>query len=341
MTINTLFAGGTGIIGDPFLIQSERNLINIKEHIKEFREGSTSYYYVSGYFKLTSNISVTTNLSDMFDKDKSNNEEYYILVNIAKKINIDGDNHTIYLNRKPLFLFENIRNSQIYDLKINGFEIDGYSIGNDGRESIGILAKTISDSSIDNLSILNSFINTNLLTMAYHYVGGICGNSISTNFNNCVVAANIKSAWNIGGLVGYAYSSNFKYCEFKGYIELYSAGDFYKGQENVAVGSIAGLIYSGSIKYSKFTKGGIMAFKKSEVPDYDPLDDGEYIPYIGNMAGLSRYGTVFENNYYNKSAGSNSYGTIDLGGLHSWSAWFQSWNQLANTNLYGDCGKVE
>ncbi len=58
-------------------------------------------------------------------------------------------------------------------------------------------------------------------------------------------------------------------------------------------------------------------------------------------AGLSRYGTVFENNYYNKSAGSNSYGTIDLGGLHSWSAWFQSWNQLANTNLYGDCGKVE
>ena len=341
LTINTLFAGGTGIIGDPFLIQSERNLINIKEHIKEFREGSTSYYYVSGYFKLTSNISVTTNLSDMFDKDKSNNEEYYILVNIARKINIDGDNHTIYLNRKPLFLFENIRNSQIYDLKINGFEIDGYSIGNDGRESIGILAKTISDSSIDNLSILNSFINTNLLTMAYHYVGGICGNSISTNFNNCVVAANIKSAWNIGGLVGYAYSSNFKYCEFKGYIELYSAGDFYKGQENVAVGSIAGLIYSGSIKYSKFTKGGIMAFKKSEVPDYDPLDDGEYIPYIGNMAGLSRYGTVFENNYYNKSAGSNSYGTIDLGGLHSWSAWFQSWNQLANTNLYGDCGKVE
>lgn len=50
---------------------------------------------------------------------------------------------------------------------------------------------------------------------------------------------------------------------------------------------------------------------------------------------------VFENNYYNKSAESNSYGTIDLGGLHSWSAWFQSWNQLANTNLYGDCGKVE
>ena len=50
---------------------------------------------------------------------------------------------------------------------------------------------------------------------------------------------------------------------------------------------------------------------------------------------------MFENKYYNKSAGSNSYGTIDLGGLHSWSAWFQSWNQLANTNLYGDCGKVE
>ena len=201
---------------------------------------------------------------------------------------------------------------------------------------------------------LNIDYNFSLSGVYGHTVGGlVCYNESGGVIDDCSVTM-IKGSFNftstVGGLVGYNYGT-IKNCwatvnvETSGTFGVIVGVNYGTVTESVGMGNITQEVteYEGCYELSKV--GGIAGINAkngeiigeiinsvggtiddsylSVVIDVSYVDDESLAPYSGPIAG--------ENN--GEITDCSNYGyAIDTGNLHSWWAWFHTYDQLRNIN---------
>lgn len=311
-TICSMFTSGYGTSSDPFIITNEHQFNNIRYMLSEFREGTSTYYYVSSYFELQGYISFSSNFSSL---------------PILRNSHINGNGSTLSFSNNSVPVFSEVRYSNIENLSIRNIYISSY-VSNE----IGCLANKTISSTLENVSIYNSNIDMKNKSdiidsnKCNGYSGGLVGYADSSIFINCSFSGNIITNMNIGGIVGYAILSTFDGCQFFGKAVLM--------YDNInltnSIGGICGITYSGTVRNCFDISGSLVAFSNN---DRDTSNDKNLKPRGGYIVGTSKGNTIFLNNDYEK-------GQFDSGTLRSWWEWFVTYNQLEFFNG-SECGKVE
>lgn len=313
-TINLLFDSGTGISGDPFVIANEVQLNNINKAIYKYREDSYTLDYIMSSFYIANDITSSVDLS---------------IKTPLKNASVIGNNCILNLSNVKN-MFTSVTNSTIRNITFSNLSNKNSYL--EGTQNIGIVANTISQSIIDNVDVKNATLSfalkkdskdsKNTKDINYSYIGLICGMADASTFKFCDVNGVISAQCNIGGMIGYSFSNKIEYCNSNAIIKLKYPGEFEKTTKNVNVGGICAETVSGSIKNSSFGNGdGGVYFECEDYLNSVCTDDGEYRPYVACIVGTIRNNTTLDGNTYTGA-------TMDSGILHSWSAWFQSWNQL-------------
>jgi hypothetical protein len=174
--------------------------------------------------------------------------------------------------------------------------------------SVGFIKKS---SSVENLSLVNSYFNT---SASNNYSGGVVNNCIFVN--NCHFEGVISSCVNgpsVGGIVGYCqnYGANIKNCSFKGIITSHNGGNY--------IGGILGGAYPGAVIENCVNWGKIYSFRNfkdsgrgdPEVAGigahcddcyfYDCINYGDIVVEIKQeelVAGISSKGNVYNSINY-------------------------------------------
>ena len=311
-TICTMFTSGYGTSGDPFIVKNEHQFNNIRYMLSEYREGSSTYYYVRSYFELQGYISFPSNFSSL---------------PILRNSYINGNASTLSFSNNSVPVFSEVRYSNIKNLTIRNIYISSY-VSNE----IGCLANKTIFSTLENISIYNSNIdmkNKNDIINSSKcdgYTGGLVGYADSSIFINCSFSGNLITNMNIGGIVGYAIFTTLDGCQFFGKaVLMYDTVNLTN-----SIGGICGITYGGTVRNCFAISGSLVAFSNN---DCDTSKDKNLKPRGGYMVGTSRGNTTFSNNDYEK-------GQFDSGTLRSWWEWFVTYNQLEFFNG-SECGKVE
>lgn len=116
-----------------------------------------------------------------------------------------------------------------------GFEISGMQISNSEVENQGLFGNilTFNSDTICNLTVSGT------MSVSNEYTGGIAGNALGYNFNNCVNKVSINSSsTELGGIVGYAHSCTIEGCVNEGTV----TSTFDNTAYNACVGGIVGYI---------------------------------------------------------------------------------------------------
>ena len=205
------YAGGTGVEGDPWLIDNAQRLFYMKEDLEASDEGATTYFAL------------------VADIDMSGNEQL-AGINAAtpyKIIHLDGRNHKIS-NLK-------ITNTSGYNGGLFGIlygTLKNLTIANaevtSSSKSTGIIAcwaganDETTWAKLENVKVQGGSITQNNTTQ----VGGIAGKARNVTFTNCSVqgvtittttcAASGSSDNGYGGIAGWAHTCTFKGCSFDG-----------------------------------------------------------------------------------------------------------------------------
>ncbi|MBQ8107484.1 MAG: hypothetical protein IJ129_01910, partial [Ruminococcus sp.] len=167
---------GDGSESNPYLIKSADDWNTL---------ASSSMISSGSYFKLTSDISVTTAIG----------------VNIPFTGVFDGDGHTLTVDlnsSSSIAPFANTKVATIKNLKVEG-SVKG------GIHSAG-LVKSPQDSS--DLNIENVTVNVNVSGSTH--LGGIIGHSLDAKvtLDNCIYGGNISATRFSGGLIGWCGYTN-------------------------------------------------------------------------------------------------------------------------------------
>jgi surface protein len=155
----SIFEGGTGVEGDPFLIATAEQLDEIRNLFKEGEYGSLS---IDAYFELVTDIDL--------DVAPYNTEKGWIPIAITHQSpfsgNFDGKGHTInglYINSSDHFysgLFGTVVNSVITNIKFTNVDLTA-------EEAIGAIGYVSGDSKVSRIKVSG--------TVSGRYAGGIAG----------------------------------------------------------------------------------------------------------------------------------------------------------------------
>ena len=203
-----------------------------------------------------------------------------------------------------------IRNLQVkinYDFDLTG--LDGHTVG-------GIVCYNEKEGVIEKCSV--TMLRASYLDFMSN-VGGIVGVNKGT-IRNCLAAADVTTYGTFGVIVGVNYGSIEDSCGIGNIIQKVKK---YEGcYELSQVGGIAGINETGGT-ISNCVGGTLDDSYLRVVIDVAYVDDEALAPYSGPIAG--------KNN--GEISGCSNYGyAIDTGNLHSWWAWFHTYDQLKNIN---------
>ncbi|MCI8273738.1 MAG: hypothetical protein HFJ55_06635 [Clostridia bacterium] len=164
----------------------------------------------------------TFNIKNDIDLSTLEGETAIIDVEFVGKIK--GNNNTLRGNKLPIF--QKLNSSQIFDLKIEGSQIET------SQKDIGALAKAAQYARLENIVVKDITINT-----TNEQIGGLVGNMVYTSIKNVhIIGANISGTRRVGTLSGYAGACNIAECSTNGIVV---------GSGN-ACGGFIGEIYSNS-----------------------------------------------------------------------------------------------
>ena len=129
---------------------------------------------------------------DFTDVPVSNTTAF--IANVTFTGSLNGNGHSIKGLKQPLF--KSVKFSRIYDLKIEGADIDRYTLDN-----IGALSQTMEKCTVENVHLADSSIR------GRRYVGGLAGVLKTVNVSKCSVDVKIEAASGyVGGLAGSAHT---------------------------------------------------------------------------------------------------------------------------------------
>ncbi|OAB41582.1 hypothetical protein PMSD_00245 [Paenibacillus macquariensis subsp. defensor] len=208
----TEFSGGTGEVGNPFIITTPEQLDGIREK-------------TASHYKLGGNIDLTDYLSNT---GEGYNEGKYWIPILYFYGTLDGDGYVINGLR--------IKSSETYSGLFGSLSM-GSSIKNIGLENVevsgpGMFTGGLAGQLTNSSTVSNSYVTGNVKGM---YTGGIVGYHNQGKIINSYSTANIESSSNnVGGLIGIEYRSSMT--------NSYAAG---RVKGNYPSGGLVGGTYSG------------------------------------------------------------------------------------------------
>ncbi|MBU7005957.1 GLUG motif-containing protein [Phosphitispora fastidiosa] len=274
------FAGGTGTLEDPWLIETPEQLARIAETV-----------YSDSHFKLNTDIDLTGYLSEGGGgwNDGAGWEPVGTWIDVSDPGNpftgsFDGGGHTIsnlYINRdetEGVGLFGYTNGAVIKDVRLENADITGYCY-------VGSLVGYNKNSTIDGSS------TDSVVIQGYGSIGGLVGYNREGTIINSNAAGNVTGTfYTIGGLAG----SNALGEITNSYAEAVVQGDY-------MVGGLVGDNSNGSIE-SSYATGTV-----SDIAVPDPESEG----YFGGLVGRNTYDGTITDSY----ATGNVDGTVYVGGL--------------------------
>lgn len=277
-------------------VQGDPYTISCVRHFKNLELSESN----SNYFEITEYLSLEGNVIDTF---------YGV---------IDNDELTI-IGWKPtdsremgiiLHNFGIIRNIQVnIDYNFN-------LTGSYGHTAGGIVCYNESTGLIEDCSV-TMLRGSNLGFTSI--VGGIVGVNDGT-IRDCWATADVTTCGTFGVIAGINYGTITGSCGMGNIIQKV---DTYEGYYELSqVGGIAGINGAGG-KISNCVGGTWDDSYLKVVIDVEYVDDEDLSPYSGPIAG--------ENKGEISNCSNNGY-SIDTGNLHSWWAWFHTYDQLKNIN---------
>lgn len=252
--------------------------------------------------------------------DYSNSDAINIVAQSdPEKVYLDGQGHRIY-DFKGTSLFETLTNSTVINLDILNAESKPSTTGG----SLGILAETILQSSISNITLSGSLSNEDSLDNMPLHAGALAGYIFASKVFNtmsnvkvdikCQMISNPDKWGRLGGIAGTVDGESYlAYCVNNGPINTLGTDN-----DNTAdTGGIVGRIDGSTIKYSYNTTSVTNGFVWDETKD-----DGTGERKTGGIAGVSEGGAVIDNCYNsgmiksgNKSVGKADNGQSYAGGI--------------------------
>lgn len=173
--LQPLFAGGTGVDGDPWLIENKRHLKNVN---RAMVDDETKFFKMIADVDMTGETWTHLNAGDGY----------------KKLISFDGNNKTISYLKKDLFY--------VFKGSIKDLTLDHSSI-----TSRGILAEYIqgTGNTITNVTVSNGNVNCTS-NNAGGLIGTInSGSGTCATITDCTVSnTNVKGAGVVGGVIGFA-----------------------------------------------------------------------------------------------------------------------------------------
>ena len=274
------FAGGTGTLDDPWLIETPEQLASIADAA-----------YIGGHFKLIANIDLSEYLSEGGDgwNDGAGWEPVGTWVSPIDPGNpftgsFDGDGHTIsnlYINRdgtEGVGLFGYTNGAVIKNVRLENSDITGTGY-------VGSLVGYNKDGTINSSS--SDFAEIS----GYSSIGGLIGQNQSGTIIDSNAAGNVTATFcSVGGLVG----NNFFGEITNSYAQVDVQGDY-------MVGGLAGGNSYGSIE-SSYATGSV-----SDIAIPDPESEG----YFGGLAGRNNDDATITDSYATGSVDGTNY----VGGL--------------------------
>lgn len=279
-------------------IKDDEFIISSNRHFKNLGLSNSN----SNRFKITKYLSLEGNVVDNFYGVIDNDE----LTTMGWKPTDSRDMGIILHN------FGTIRNIQVnidYNYNFNLTGLYGHTAG-------GIVCYNEDTGEIEDCSV-TMLRGSNLGFMSI--VGGIVGVNDGI-IRDCWATADVTTCGTFGVIAGINYGTITGSC---GMGNIVQQVDTYEGfYELSQVGGIAG-INGVDGKISNCVGGTQDDSYLRVVIDVEYVDDEDLAPYSGPIAG--------ENN--GEISNCSNYGyTIDTGNLHSWWAWFHTYDQLRNIN---------
>ena len=297
-TENVLFGGGTGTKNDPFIIGCDRHFYNLELN----RESNI-------YFQMTDALTIDGEGIDVFYgylnySDLPKDPEDWDIVNERYKITWSADVEALGIIKRN---YGTIMNLQVKATLKDGDRTSVYDTG-------GIVGVNEGTGVIRCCSIELTLSKT----LAYSgNVGGIAGINSGT-IEYSWVASQVKTVGNYGGIAA-INDGAIRHCRSTGSIqqEIKKSLDYF---HNTCVGGIAAI---NNDTISSCTVGTDFDSYLYHNIVVEKIDNEQLAPYAGPIAG--------QNNGNISGCNAERY-TIDTGNLHSWWAWFHTYDQLRNIN---------
>lgn len=190
-TISAQFAGGSGTEADPYQISTPAQLDSVR-------------YFLTSHFELINDIDLSVATGDPSGEFWNDGKGWDPIGG-----NFQGEFEGNDFEIKSLFierqseqfvgLFSNIRNGEVKNLYLTDVELSAISI-------IGALAGEINNSKLHNIHVdgIVFGVYADGLVGSNEGIGGLVGNSRSSDINNCGVNIKVKGSRNVGSLVGSA-----------------------------------------------------------------------------------------------------------------------------------------
>ena len=241
ITVNLLFAGGSGTTSDPYKISNERHFLNMRYMEELVRLNyDESYSMIAKHFVLINDITIQSDfkpLPYLYGSLKGYNNQKRTIT-ISKFLN--GKEY------QGVGLFEYVWYGTVSNIvvKIQNEEI----ASSDYIYRKGGICGYLLHGTITNCETYGNFIKESSNPMD-SFVGGIAGEVLGGTINNCKSYINISTYGTAGGIAGNCYSGTITNCSYEGKIEYhYKTGTITKDSQNVAIGGIVGYAHTSTIE---------------------------------------------------------------------------------------------
>ena len=97
-----------------------------------------------------------------------------------------------------------------------GHTISGLYINNSTAQYVGLFGCMITNGSVQNLTLADSYFNNSSYSGGLAYVGGICGGNDGGSITSCINSGTVTGHGYVGGICGYNYSGTITSCSNSG-----------------------------------------------------------------------------------------------------------------------------
>lgn len=247
ISLDGYFSGGSGSVGEPYLITNERELNNIRKATKTSYEYDSSYEVISYSFKLMNSITLSTSWTPIEYKFRGDFDGNYNT--------ISGLNFSASTSGKNYGFFQTVDYGTVKNLYFANVNISGSTNNNADVIIVGAVAGTNNYGNIENCDVksgkigvytYNAWIggvvgfncsgkvkdsdNLGAIILGYGILGGVAGiNSMGGTVDYCSNRADIRYSYNtdngsVGGIVGKnQFTAEVTNCTNNGKIKYESA----------------------------------------------------------------------------------------------------------------------
>jgi|GEM_PF-1600706 uncharacterized protein (TIGR02145 family) len=310
---DALFAGGSGTLADPYLIETPEHLNNVRQFL-----GSQN---TDVYFRQIADINLGVS--------PWNDGQGWVPIGanhmpFCGKYN--GDNHQIIgltiINYSSYYqgLFGYTANAELKNIVINGVSLSASNY-------VGALVGYCKASLVENCQSSGEIT-------ANSRIGGLIGYSISSEANRCASSVNIhpqnpSSTTYCGGLIGYTYSVQISNSYATGAVEAYS---YAGGLSGVVNEGIVSNCYSTGTATAQYYSGGLVGYTySSTITNSYSAGKVAFVKYGGGFIGYDH--PDFPSNatgcYWNTETSGHAASALGEGRITTQmvnSATFSGWN---------------